>query len=322
MSRLSFLARRLGFSVLAAYVVMTVSFFVVAIIPDPNVGYAAWLAKDDPDEAAQAVVEAKNLNEPLYDRYVNWLVDVTTFDWGRSVGGFGDRGLPVTELLETTIPVTLAYLVPALLLSTTLALALGSYVALRPDSRLAEAVSSVGYLALGVPSFFVAELLFFAANTEFDWVTLAFPRRIDLADPVSLWPYLVPAVVLATSLAAGQLRYVRAESSELLGRDFVKLVEAKGASDLRVVRHVLSNAALPLLSLFFADMVSTLVVQVFVIEFVFGLQGIGTLTLQAVSDRNMPVIIGSTMAIAYAGIGANFLQDVAAAWFDPRTDLE
>ncbi len=307
---------------LAAYIVMTISFFVVAVIPDPNVGYAAWITKGDPDEAANAVIEAKNLNEPILDRYFRWVVDLTTFDWGRSVGGFGQRGQPVTELLEATIPVTLAYLVPALVISTALALAVGSYVALHPESRVAEAISSVGYLALGVPSFFVAELLFFAANEEFGWLQFGFPRRIDLADPVSLWPYLIPATVLATSLAAGQLRYVRAESSELLGRDFVKLVEAKGAGDLRVIRHVLSNAALPLVSLFFADMVSTLVVQVFVIEFVFRLPGIGDLTLVAVKDRNMPVIIGSTMVIAYAGIVANFLQDVAYAWFDPRADFQ
>ncbi|MCT9096534.1 ABC transporter permease [Haloarchaeobius sp. HME9146] len=322
MSRLAFIGRRLGFSILAAYAVMTVSFFVVAVMPDPNVGLAAWTAKGDPDEAANAVVEAKNLNDPLLDRYLQWVVDLTTFDWGRSIGGFGRPGEPVIELLQSVIPVTLAYLVPALLISTTLALALGSYVALNPESRVATSISSVGYLGLGVPSFFVAELLLFAANEQFDWLTVAFPRRIDLVDPVSLWPYLIPATVLATGLAAGQLRYVRAESSELLGRDFVKLVESKGAGDLRVIRHVLANAALPLLSLFFADMVSTMVVQVFVIEFVFGLQGIGTLTLQAVSDRNMPVIIGTTMAIAYAGIGANFLQDVAYAWFDPRADFE
>ncbi|WP_435358151.1 ABC transporter permease [Haloarchaeobius sp. DFWS5] len=322
MSRLTFVARRFGLSVVAAYAVMTVSFFIVTSIPDPNVGLAAFQAKGDKQEAANAVIEAKNLNDPLLDRYVDWLVNMTTFDWGHSVGLFGDPGPGVTTVLQRAIPVTLAYLVPALVLSTILALVVGSYVALRPSSRLARGVSYVGYLGLGIPSFFVAELILFAANVEFEWVTLTFPRSLDLADPVSLWPFLVPAAVLATSLAAGQLRYVRAETSDVLGEEFVKLVRAKGATDSRVLRHVLSNAALPLVSLFFADLVSTMIVQLFVVEFVFGIPGVGDLALQAAKDRNVPVIIGTTLTLAYVGIGANFLQDVAYAWFDPRAEFE
>ncbi|WP_435332567.1 ABC transporter permease [Haloarchaeobius sp. TZWWS8] len=322
MSRLTYLARRLGFSVFAAYVVMTISFVTVAVVPDPNVGFAAWLAKGDSDAAANAVRQAKNLDEPLLDRYLDWVVDIATFDWGRSIGMFGEPGAPVTLLLEQSLPVTLAYLVPALVISTVLALVIGSYVALRPTSRVARGLSYVSYLGLGLPSFFVAELVLFAAYNEVDWLTLEFPRVVDLTDPVSLWPYLVPATVVGTTLAAGQLRYVRAESSEILGAEFVKVVRAKGATDLRVLRHVLSNAALPLVSLFFADLVSTMVVQLFVIEYVFSLPGLGFLALQAASARNMPVILGTTMVIAYAGIGVNFLQDVAYAWFDPRADFE
>ncbi|WP_439026228.1 ABC transporter permease [Haloarchaeobius sp. DT45] len=323
MSRLTFLARRFGFAVLATYLVMTVAFLVVATMPDPNLGLVAF-GSDDPSAAVNAVKEAKNQNDPLLDRYVTWLGDLTTLDWGRSMGKFGGRGAPVVDLLAEGIPRTLAYVVPGVALSFVVSLVIGSYVALHSDSRIAGAVSTLGYVGLGMPNYFVALLATFVLGTELE-LGVTYPARpIDalLSDPLSLWPFLVPTLVLSTTLVGGQLRYVRAESTEVLGEDFVRLVRAKGAGNVRIARHLLSNAALPLLSLVFADLLSTLVVQVYVLEYVFPIQGLGALGLQAISDRNMPLIIGTTMVVAYAGIAANFLQDVAYVWFDPRADFE
>jgi peptide/nickel transport system permease protein len=322
-SRLTFLARRFGFAVLATYLVMSIAFLVVATMPDPNLGLIAFGSKN-PESAINAVKEAKNLNDPLLDRYVRWLVDITTLDWGRSIGKFGSRGPPVTDLLADGIPLTLAYVLPGIVFSFAASLAIGSYAALNPRGRLSRALSTLGYLGLGMPNYFIALVVLLVIAPEFG-ITFSYPARpLDalFSDPLSLWPFLLPALVLSTTLIGGQLRYVRAESAELLGEDFVKLVRAKGAGNVRVVRHLLSNAALPLVSLVFADLLSTLVVQVFILEYIFPIRGIGALGLQAISDRNIPLILGTTMVVAYAGIAANFFQDVLYAWFDPRADFE
>lgn len=328
MSRVRFLLRRLAFAVGSAYGVMTVAFLVVASMPDPNLGYLSQSPSvEDQAAAVDAVREAKNLDQPLHERYLSWLVDVTTLDWGRSTGRFGgalegEAAPAVTDLVAAALPPTLAYVVPAVLGSFAIALAVGSYVALHPHSRVANAVSSLGYVGLGVPNFFIAELVLIAAAEWAGWIPLEFSRSVSPTEPGTLVPYLVPAAVLTTTLAAGQLRYVRAESAHHFGEEFVTLVRAKGASNVRVVRHVLRNAALPLLSLFFADLVSTLVVQVYVVEFVFGIPGLGDLGLQAIRDRDMPLILGTTMVVAYVGIAGNFAQDVAYAWLDPRAAEE
>src|SRR5699024_9754728 len=92
---------------------------------------------------------------------------------------------------------------------------------------------------------------------------------------------VLPAIVLGTSLLTGQIRYTRAQSLEHVGTEFVKLVRAKGARRWRVARHLLRNAAVPLLSLFFADMMGIVVLNVFVLEYVFEIPGLGGLGLVA-----------------------------------------
>ncbi len=130
------------------------------------------------------------------------------------------------------------------------------------------------------------------------------------------------SAVLDISLLAGQLRYARAESCEYVYREFVKLLRAKGASNWRVARHIVRNAAIPLLSLFFADLIGTLVVNVFVLEFISSVRGIGTLGLQAIQHRDLPLILGVAIIIAFAGILGNLFQDLAYLGLDPRVESE
>lgn len=315
--------RRVLFAVFAIYLVISITFGFVALTADPNIGLVAYGAsmqaaseRANQSEAAEMVREAisaykedRNLDDPISERYVRWLVGVTTLDWGRSY----TQKAPVTTVLANALPRTAAYLVPAMLFALVGGLGLGVYSALNPGSLL-ERVSTAGfYLGLGIPNYWLA--LFVTTMGVGTYGDKFYNQPVFLR-------VVLPAAILGTTLLAGQLRYARAESREYVNTEFLKLVRAKGGSNWLRGKHVLRNAALPLVSLFFADLLGVLVVEVFVLEEIFHIQGIGTVGLAAIQDRDLPLILGVAMVFAFAGIIGNLIQDLAYLALDPRVDSE
>lgn len=319
-----YLTKRVLFSVFAIYLVISVTFGFVALTADPNVGLVAHGAARSPEaqqanesereaiveEAIREYRESRNMAAPVSERYVRWLVDVTTLDWGESFS----QNAPVTSVLATAIPKTLTYVVPAMLFALVGGIGLGVFSAMNSGSVVGRVVSGGFYLGFGIPNYWLALVVVMLGTMHY-----GASFRTPLLNEV-----VVPAAVLGTSLLAGQLRYARAESREYVNTEFLKLIRAKGASNRLAARHVLRNAALPLFSLFFADLMGVLVVSVFVLEspMVLGIEGIGNVGLAAIEDRDVPLILGVAMVFAFAGIIGNLLQDLAYLALDPRVDSD
>lgn len=325
MSFARYLARRTLFAVFAAYLVVSITFGFVALTADPQRAVVAWGAAHGPpgeflnqseanarvNEAVAAYDRARSLDEPVEERYVAWLVDIATLDWGESL----DTGEPVAAMLGRTIPRTAAYVLPALLFSLVGGLAVGTCAAMRRNTPADYLATGVGYLGLSLPNFLVGEVLLLLVVIVHD------AEGVYRAGPL-LPPFVrtvvLPAAVLGAGLFAAQMRYARAESLEYFGEEFVTLLRAKGAGRWRVARHVVRNASLPLLSLFFAELMAVLVVNIYVLEAVFGIRGLGWLSLRAIENRDLPVVLGTTMVVVLVGVAGNLLQDVAAVFLDPR----
>lgn len=314
--------RRVLFAVFAIYLVMSITFGFVALTADPKVGVIAHgtarqAASENANESEREAMvqeavreyrEENNLDDPVHERYFRWMVDISTLDWGRS----DTQRAPVTTVLGTVIPNTLKYLVPAMLFALVGGLGLGVYSALNPGTVLERFSSGGLYLAYGIPNYWLALVVGLLGLAHGGVV---FSSR-------QMTTVVVPAAILGTSLLAGQLRYARAESHEYVNTEFLKLVRAKGASNWRVARHVLRNAALPLVSLFFADLLGVLVVNVFILEQILGINGLGSVGFAAIQQRDLPLILGVGMVLAFAGIVGNLIQDLAYVALDPRVDSE
>ena len=323
MSLLRYLTRRAVIAVVAVYLVMTIAFLFVALTPDPNQAMVAFEVVstggdgEDVREALNAYREARNLNDPVHERYIRWLVDVSTLDWGTSFS----YGRPVTSLILERVPYTALYVVPALVLSLFGGVAGGLYAAFNRQGLVDRAVSVLSYSGFGVPNFWLAEVAVLLVVGKFGLLS-----EVSQTQSAAFWSvahleqFVLPSLVLASGLFAGQLRYARAESLEYVNAEFVAALRAKGVSRLGVARHVLRNAAVPILSVFFADMVAVLVVNIYVVEEVFGIDGLSALSLFAIHQRDMPLILGTTMVIAFVGIAANFVQDATYAVLDPRIE--
>lgn len=320
-----YLLRRVAWTLFAAYLLLTGAFLLFAYTPDPNetlVKFAAGYGAENPEQAQeqalQAYREARNYDEPVLDRYRTWIVAYATLDWGWST----TQGQPVADLLVDRLPVTLAYLVPAIVLATLAGIGLGLAAAFDRHGPIDVLVTSLSYLGLGLPAFFLGEALIAFALREMGWYGALWDPRYGLWTPENLASLSLPAIVVAANLLAVQVRYARAEALEFLPEDFVARLRAGGASTFDVARHVLRNAAFPLLSIFFSEMLAVLFVTIYVLEVVFEVPGVGMLAYTAIQRRDIGVILATTLLPAFVGLFGNLIQDVAYTVLDPRVDYD
>ncbi|WP_436927986.1 ABC transporter permease [Halosimplex amylolyticum] len=310
MSYLRFLARRAAFAVLSVYAVVTVTFLIinsVVLLPmKRRVALAEWggASEERLEEIRQGYLQARNLDVPFHERYVDWLVDVTTLEWGYS---FAYRQ-PVIAVLDGRVQTTLGYVIPGVALAVVLGVVLGLFAALSKDSGFDWSVRIAAYALFGVPVFmFVIYLRHLGATNG------AVP---------ALGRHALATVAVAVSLLAGQVRFARASALEQTGRSFVKMLRAKGADRLRLARHVLRNAAIPIVSLSMTELLAVLVLNIYIIEAVVGIRGLAAASLRAVRASDTALVIWTTMVLVVFGVAGNFLQDVLYGSLDPRIRSE
>lgn len=312
------LGRRLLLALVSAWLVLSAVFAFVKLTPDPNVGLVAWTAASN-GQNASAAVEAyrstKGTAGPVLTVYGEWMFKTVTLQWGPSLS---QGGTPVTSVLVRSLSYTALYVVPAVVLSTLGGLLLGAYGALRHRSAGDRLGSLAAYVAHGFPSFWWYGLIAFVVATPpaVEWIANPTPPGA----PETLERMVLPTLVLTGTMLAGQVRYARSASLEYLDSGFVDLLRAKGSGPLRIGRHVIRNASIPLLSLFFTELLGVLVLEIYVVEAAFGIPGFGDVTLAAVNDRDMPLILGATLVVAFVGIATNLFQDVAYRVLDPRVE--
>lgn len=323
--------RRVAFAAIAALVVVSFVFGFIMMTGDPNeamiqYGLANSGASAEEIEAAiDDYREDRGRLAPWYVQWARWVVGTATLNWGVSPS----HGAPVTDLLAERLPVTALWILPGMAISLVGGIGIGLLAALRQHGVADRVGTTASYLGLSLPNYWLAVVVPVAlgvvglAPTRGVGPGVLLAGGLDAVRPVSVHDAIaiaLPSLVLASSLLAGQVQAVRAEALEFVNEAFVKLVRARGASSWTVARHVGRNAAIPILSLFFADMLGVLVINVFVLESVFGIQGIGTLALRAFTDRDLPILLGVTTVVMVVGVLGNLLQDFAYAALDPRVD--
>lgn len=324
--------RRLALTFFALLLVFTLAFGFVALTPDPNVNKvrmgAAMSCQGPPDVRTECIEEeiaayrqANDLDEPVHERYARWLVAMVSLDWGVSTSS----GAPVVGSIAARLPYTLGYVLPSMLLSAAGGVAVGAWLALRSSRSIDRLGTAFAYLGYAVPNFWLAALLLWFAYDPHTVAgrTFTWDPYVSFGDPVldagTLARLALPTAVLSTTLFASQLRYTRAETLEHLGSELVLRLRAFGVGDGGVARHLLRLSAPLLASLFVVDLFGVLVVNVFVLEYVFELPGFGHLAYGAIVGRDVPLLLGTTMVIAVVGVLGHTLMDLATLLLDPRT---
>ncbi|MCL6596574.1 MAG: ABC transporter permease [Firmicutes bacterium] len=299
-------------SLLGSVLLITaVTFLVLRALPGNPA--ELMLGMDAPPGALQALSRHLGLDLPLPVQYLSWLAGAVHGDFGRSLL----FQLPVGTLIAQRLPITLALALLALLLGLAAGIPLGVWAASR-RSPLPSAVTAVfAQAGLAVPSFWLGTML-----------ALVFALDLRLLPPDGVAPFrtplallahlLLPAVTLAVPQAASTLRLVRASVLETLERDFVRTAQAKGLGQGAVLyRHALPNAMAPVATLIGMHL-GALIAGTIIVENVFSIPGLGSLVVQAVAARDVPLVEACVAVFATCVVAVNFLVDLTYRLWDPK----
>jgi len=306
---------RVGLGLLTLFLVSVVVFAATQALPGDTA--RAILGKEAADKARyEALRKQLGLDRPIHEQYIEWLGGVVTGDMGDSLV----QDEPVTKLLGRRVVNTFTLVFVAAVLSVPISLLLGSLTALKRDTLFDTSIT-VGSLSLAaLPEFVIgiALILFFATQV----LKGAMPAvsRVDPGLPIyqQLKLFILPAVTLTLAVAPYILRILRASTIEVLESEYVMMARLKGLPERLVLnRHALPNALAPALQVTALNL-AWLAGGVVVVEYLFAFPGIGSLLVDSVANRDMPMVQAICLIIAAVYVLANLTADVLTILVSPR----
>ena len=326
----AFLLRRVGWAVVTIFVVITFNFFLFRILP----GDPAKAGVKDPrltPESQAALTIRYGLDKPVFlnlgggdpfdSQYFIYLGLLAHGDLGMS---YAHKDQPVGDLLGQALINTLWLVIPAELLSIVLGIGLGLLTAWRRRTAIDFGALGFALFMWSLPTFFLGLVLLFVGAGYFDLPTGG--KQTVGVDYSSVWAALgdllahliLPTLTLTLTLLAEYMLIMRSSVLDVFSEDYILTAKAKGLSTYRIIRdHVLRNAMLPMVTLI-ALSFGFIVAGALQTETVFSWPGLGLLTVNAVDQRDYPVLQGAFLLLAIAVVVANLLADLVYGWMDPR----
>jgi peptide/nickel transport system permease protein len=311
---LPYISRRLLALIPTLFFASLIVFVTVRLIPG-NVIDLMLSQNDIAVGKDRAQLEAAlGLDRPMYAQYARWAGAALRGDLGRSLW----QNTPVTAQLLERLPVTFELGLLALIVALSVALPIGVYSAIRQDTAGDYITRSFSILMLAIPSFWLGTLVMVFPSIWWGWSPELSYVPFWLAPLKNLGQMIVPAVILGTSLSAVTMRLTRTMMLEVLRQDYIRTAWAKGLSEGPVVgRHALRNALIPVVTLIGLQ-APLLIGGAVIMEQIFVIPGMGMLLLEAVSQRDYPVITGVFLLVGVCVMLINLLVDLSYGTLDPR----
>lgn len=304
---LRFITSRLLQSLLALFLVITATFFMVRFVP----GGPFTAEKAVTPEILRNLEAHYGLDKPLWRQYLDYLGSLCRGDLGPS---FKYPNRTVNEIVFDKVPVSAELGAISLAVALTVGISLGTLAAVRRNTWIDYVASSFGMIGISIPTFVVGPLLVLALAIHLGWFNAS--GWYGPADRV------LPALVLGIAYAAPISRLTRGGLLEVLNQDFIRTARAKGASEFRVVtRHALRGGLLPVVS-WLGPAVAGILTGSFVIETIFQIPGIGREFVNSAFNRDYTLVLGTVILYAVLIMSLNLVVDIAQAWMNPKVRLE
>lgn len=304
-------ARLLSLLPVAAGIVI-ITFLALRLVPG-DVVYVILNEYYDPDVAAQ-LRTLFGLDLPIHEQFFRWMGGLLQGDLGDSLR----TGRPVYDEITSRFPATLELTVGALILSLVIAIPAGILSATRRNSGYDFGARVASLVGLSIPNFFLGILLILVFAVTLRWLPAGgyVPVDVDLGE--HLRRLILPVITLGTSMAAITMRMTRSAMLEVLRQDYVRTARAKGLLEGQVtVSHALRNALIPVVTVVGIQLGSLLGGTV-VVERIFSWPGLGTLIVDAILQRDYPLVQAGVMFLALFFVVANLLVDLLYLVLNPR----
>lgn len=312
-----YLIRRLLVALPSLLGISIVLFTVLALAPgDPFEELAT--NPNIPPEVRANLREQFGLDDPVWERYVRWLVAMLNGDWGFS---FVSR-VDVDELILQRLPATLIIIGLSQVLALAIALPVGVIAATRPYSVFDQIANTFAFIGFSLPTFFTGILFILIFSIHLDWLPFVYRSDVEATGLVWLWEHfkqsIMPITVLGLFQGASWTRFVRSAVLDVIRLDYVTTARSKGLRErVVVVKHVVRNALIPVVTLVALQM-PVVFGGAIVTEQIFRIPGIGSLLIAAILANDTPVIMAVTFVFACLVILFNLIADLLYGWLDPR----
>jgi peptide/nickel transport system permease protein len=323
---LTYVIRRLLYSTVVLIAASILVFWGMSLVTSP-IGFLR-MQPGISEQTIQNITERKHLDEPIYVRYGYWVKDVLTNKFGTETVD----DLPIWPDLKRAMGHTLQLVIAAELLAILLAVGIGVYSALRQYSAFDYTATTVSFVGLAIPVFWLAlmlQVLFVNIYLWFD-VRIFYVANLNSVDPGSGIHFILdraqhlalPVLVLMVASVAQYSRFMRAAMLEVVNADYVRTARAKGLSEKRVtMKHAFRNALIPLVTIVALNF-GALLGGAVVTETVFALDGMGLYFITKLNAGDPYPVMAFLMVTAVFVIIFNLVADLAYGWLDPRVRLE
>ncbi|MCH2337825.1 MAG: ABC transporter permease [Pseudomonadales bacterium] len=314
----AYLGRRLLALIPTLFFASLIVFISMRLIPGDVIDL--MLAQNDivTGQDRAKIEAALGLDQPVYVQYFRWIGDALTGDLGSSLW----QNVPVTDQLLVSLPITFELGLLALIVALSVSIPIGVYSAMRQDTAGDYIARSFSLVMLAIPSFWLGTLVMVFPSVWWRWAPeLEYIPFFD--DPIAnLKHMIIPAILLGLSMSAVTMRMTRTMMLEVMRQDYIRTARAKGVGEkLLVMRHALRNGLIPVITLIGLQ-APLLIGGAVILEQIFVVPGMGLLLLEAVFQRDYPVISGVFLVVGVGVLVINLLVDLSYGWLDPKVRHE
>jgi peptide/nickel transport system permease protein len=316
----TWLIRRLVSLVPTLFIVTVIVFVVIRLVPGNIIDLMVSQHEYSMEGGGrQAIIKALGLDAPIHVQYGRWLRDIVLH------GDLGDslwNKMTVTGLLGQRLATTLELGILAIIIALIIAIPIGIYSAIRQDTIGDYIGRTVAILGLAIPNFWLGTMVIVFPSLWWGWSPSVQLIKFS-EDPLgNLGMFLLPAFILGLSMSATTMRMMRTMMLEVLRQDYIKTAWAKGLRERAVnLRHAMKNALIPVITLIGLQL-PIVIGGTVIIEQIFSLPGMGLLMLEAINQRDYPIVTGVTLVIGIGVLVINLVVDMSYGFLDPRVQYK